>query len=284
MKSNSWKAMFNQSYGIKFVAAALGLVLLSVFTVCAVPAMAGGQGGETTVAAAEASSGSDSTADSKSGGEWECQAVSYEDGSQGVDIFSRAEDESFAQTLSANPPSEPDVIVSHAVSGTVSHTVSYDWQETSSDDETRSTLGWPGPECNRSNACAISNHHATTRLPRGLIWMSDEQIRHEIDHIGLERFYSVSDGGQDLPFDFDMFYKIIGIIRSCDWLDGKDHDASALGGNKITVRGQCEVYTYLCFARDEQGRGIVWSAYDNKMAYLSEEDYTDISNMLARAK
>lgn len=304
MKQNSWKALFNQGHGIKFIAAVLGLVMLCVFTAFAVPSMAGSPEGETAAAAAGEAWGVDSAVVSEMPGTQEYQVISYENGSQGIGITSHADfAESTRSVASKASPSRPDTVsyadASLGCGEIYSHAETYSGDTfslagtcsgaTYSGDtfsrETHSAIFRPSLECVRPSNGVSSWHNTGSRASGGFLWMSDEQIRDEIDTIVLCRFYNLPSGGQGRSFDFDMFYEILGIVKQYEWQKYNGYyDVYMLEGNEIAIIGHNEVYSYLCFARDEQGRKMVWSAFDYKKAYLSEEDYTYICDLLAHAR
>lgn len=120
----------------------------------------------------------------------------------------------------------------------------------------------------------------------GFIWMSIDRMRSEIDTLELNRFYDEieSDTGSVPMYDFDIdvFFNIIKTIKKYNWIDHREYiNAYQIKACQLTVIGSNTVYTYLTFGRDESGRYFVWSFYDYKIAYLSEQDYRYIQDIFS---
>jgi len=119
---------------------------------------------------------------------------------------------------------------------------------------------------------------------QGFIWMDIDRMQSEIDSLILNKFYDEIDSNTySVPkyvFDFDKFYDIINIIKKYDWKDHRDYiNPSQIKACEITVVGNDTLYTYLVFGRDENGKCFVWSFYDYKIAYPSEQDFEYIENI-----
>ena len=136
-----------------------------------------------------------------------------------------------------------------------------------------------------SSDCDCSNG-ATSKCSdcSGFIWMDINRIQNEIDTLILNRFYDEIDSNTysvlNNNFDVDKFYDIIKIIKKYDWTDHRDYiNSIQIKACQITVVGNDTVYTYLVFGRDENGKCFVWSFYDYKIAYPSEQDFEYIENI-----
>ena len=116
----------------------------------------------------------------------------------------------------------------------------------------------------------------------GFIWMSIEQMRDEIEFFRLQRH----DGDTSYPareIELDEFFRIIETIKKYEWKTHKQYmNSFSLGASNITVVGHNTVYTYLIIGRDESDRCFVWSFYDYKIAYITEEDLEFIEDILFR--
>ena len=297
MKRNQIKNMFNQGYGIKFLAAALGLIFLCAFTVVAAPVIAGNsEGGQQTAAVTDVSSEPNAVISGEASSFPEL--VSYESGGLPAQATSHAD--SYAsgplEVVTQSPSYSDTVSYKDAVSydwgsgvtsyGDTSYTDSGNWQATTSYGETFSAIVQPYLTCSKPKDQVQSKaSDVVSRDPGGFIWMSDEQIRNEIDTIRLGRFYNLPITGKGIPFNFEMFYEIMGILRQYEWQDYTDYiNVYELRGNQIEVVSGNTLYTYLTFVRDREGRPAVQSQYDNKIAYLTEEDYTHICDLLGHAR
>ncbi len=135
-----------------------------------------------------------------------------------------------------------------------------------------------------SNSYCSNNANSKCKDCQGFIWMDIERMRSEIDTVSLNRFYDeINSGTHSVPnyvFDSNKFYDIIKIIKKYNWTEHKSYiNSYQIEACEITVIGNDRVYTYLVFGRDESGRGFVWSFYDYKIAYLSEQDFSYIENI-----
>ena len=115
--------------------------------------------------------------------------------------------------------------------------------------------------------------------------MSVAQMHENIDQIDLHRYYDdIQSGCYSVPtytFSEESFYTIMAILKRYDWFQyGGGLNLYTLKGYEITVIGSNTVYTYLGIGRDENGKAFVLSAYDDKIMYPSEADYTTIDNIL----
>ena len=128
----------------------------------------------------------------------------------------------------------------------------------------------------------------TVKGCNGIIWMSIDQIKSEIDRLTLNRFYDpVQSDTHSVPnydLDFAEFYDIIAKIKPYAWKDCSGGiNPYELKACTITVIGNNTVYTYLTFGRNENGKCFVWSQYDNKIAYPSESDFGYFEDIFLQA-
>ncbi len=131
-----------------------------------------------------------------------------------------------------------------------------------------------------------NSSNVTSREPQGFIWMDMESIRSEIDSLVINRYYEeINSESYTIPavyFDTDQFYEIMELLKRYEWTEHREYiNALQLKGYQLTVIGHDLVYTYLVFARDENGKCFVWSFYDYKITYPSEQDFSYIEGMLA---
>lgn len=291
--------MFNQGYGIKFLAAALGLIFLCAFTVVAAPVIAGNsEGGQKTAAVTDVSSEPNAVISGEASSYPEL--VSYESGGLPAQATSHADSSGSSvssglkrvfdewkdpfknvPTVSYDWSSEADTY------SDTSYITSGSWQATTSYGETSSVLIQPYLTCSKplKDHGQSDSYNVVSRNPIGLIQMSDKQIRDEINTIQLGRFYDLPTTGESAPFSFDMFYEIIEIIKQYEWQHYYTQlDPYRWQGNLLIASGHNAFYTELIFMRDSEGYGLVQS-YDNcKIAYLTEEDYTHICDLLGHAR
>jgi len=119
---------------------------------------------------------------------------------------------------------------------------------------------------------------------QGFIWMDIEDMKSEISTLILNRFYDeIQSSTYSVPnyeFAVDKFYDIINITKKYDWTEHKSFvNAYQIKACEITVIGNNTVYTYLIFGRDEYSKCFVWSFYDYKIAYISEQDFEYIEDI-----
>ncbi len=136
-----------------------------------------------------------------------------------------------------------------------------------------------------SNGIEISSA-VTSRDPQGFIWMDMESIRDEIDTLVINRYdENINSESYTIPavyFDTEKFFEIMEIAKNYSWTEHREHmNADQLKACQLTVIGHDSVYTYLVFGRDESGKCFIWSFYDYKIAYPSDQDFAYMEQLLA---
>ena len=130
---------------------------------------------------------------------------------------------------------------------------------------------------------ATISGYVTGGVP-GLIDLSLHEIQEIVDTVEVRLFYdSVTCEAGIRHMYPETFFKIMAQLKTCDWMAYEGHEKPyKTAPCEVSVIGRDSFRAFLLLDKDESGKCFVWSAYDDKITYIAQEDYDFFMGVFSR--